>query len=88
MATDKEQLRRRIDELLTLNDDTAREVSYETVVEAMHGALTVARVLYGDSEETPQVHTIMKSAQQARADERAPFHTFPEIVWPVSNAGP
>jgi hypothetical protein len=83
MAIDKEQLRRRIDELLALKDDSAREVPYDTVVEAMHGALTVARVLYGDGEETPQVHTIMKSAQQARADETAPFRTFPAMVWPV-----
>lgn len=81
--TDRATLLQRIDQLLSLaapSGEIARH--YEVAVESLHGAVTLARLLYGDSEETPQVHTLMKAAQAARADPGNPAMAFHRIVLP------
>jgi hypothetical protein len=57
----------------------------QAVVEALQGTLTLARTLYGDVDETPQVHTLMKAAQAAREQKHKaiPF-SFYETVWQAS----
>jgi hypothetical protein len=49
----------------------------------MQGTVTVARAVYRDATETPQVHTIMKAAQNAREKKEAIHAAFYQTVWPV-----
>jgi hypothetical protein len=57
---------------------------YAVVVETMQGTLTLAQAVYGAGQESPQVQTLMKAAQQAR-DVAGVYVAlrFGESVWPV-----
>jgi hypothetical protein len=84
MPLDKNVLLARINDLLALKlpaGDTAG--IYSIVAEAMQGTVTVARAVYGDATETPQVHTIMKAAQHARETKEVIAAAFLRTVWPV-----
>lgn len=83
MALETAVLLARIDQLLgtTLPTGDTQGI-YAAVVEAMQGAVTIAQLLYG-SEASPQVQSILKTAQQARDDDRAVSWAFLQIVWPT-----
>lgn len=84
MPLDTATLLRRIDQLLATQFPAGDiEGVYAAVAEAMQGTLTLARTLYGATEETPHVHTLMKAAQLARGQKLSIAFSFHETVWPL-----
>ncbi len=75
---------KRIDQLLA-TDLPAGDIPaiYAAVVEAMQGTLTLSRLLYGSTDETPQVQTLVKAAQKAREQKQVVAFSFYETVWPA-----
>ncbi|OFV92937.1 MAG: hypothetical protein A3H95_12635 [Acidobacteria bacterium RIFCSPLOWO2_02_FULL_64_15] len=84
MPLDTPALLKRIDQLLAVSQPDDGPVGHATIVEVMQGTVTLARALYGDQTETPQLQTIIKAAQKAReagVSNTAYIHLL--IVWPV-----
>jgi hypothetical protein len=67
----------RIDQLLRIRSEVG---DYASAVEVLNGTLTLARLLYGNAEEAPQVHVLMKQVEAAR--ERG--ETFQRTVVPAA----
>lgn len=75
---------RRIEQLLATEFPPGQMAEiYSGVVEALQGTVGLARILYGDLDETPQVHTVMKAAQLARDQKQNVAFSFFETVWPA-----
>lgn len=73
---------KRIDALL-LTPPGGLHGEYEVTIEMFQSAVTIAQRLYGSVPESPQVQTIMKAAQQARAQQYNPAISFGSFVRPA-----
>jgi hypothetical protein len=74
----------RIDQLLSIHAEAGDiDGQYAATVEVLNGTLTLARALYGDADETPQVHILMKAAQVAREKKENLAITFTKLVKPA-----
>lgn len=75
----------RIDQLLSVQAEAGDiDGQYAATVEVLNGTLTLARALYGDADETPQVHILMKAAQVAREKNENLGITFTRLVRPAA----
>ncbi|MBP7619916.1 MAG: hypothetical protein KA745_03005 [Gemmatimonadales bacterium] len=75
----------RIDQLMATQAEAGDvDGHYAATVEVLTGALTLARALYGDADETPQVHILMKAAQVAREKKENLAIAFTRAVMPAA----
>lgn len=82
---DKASVLARIDQLLAVQAEGGDiDGQYAATVEVLNGTLTLARALYGGSDETPQVHILMKAAQVAREKKENLTITFTRLVRPAA----
>lgn len=84
MPLDQASLIKRIDDLLAVRLGAEGELdSFSSIVEALQGAVTIARLLYGATDATPQVQTMMQAAKRARELKQSISWSHYEVVWPV-----